>query len=78
MCFEFVYVWFQTLSDDFRITYCKMWQSLIGADVNGIKKYSAKLGVGNMYGLLACILSARSWDAVTSGMEKVSVTQKEV
>eukprot|EP00794_Sanderia_malayensis_P020360 gene20360-22368_t len=67
-----------TLSDDFRINYCKFWQALIRADVDAIKHYSGIFGVGDMHGLFACIISARSWNAVTTGMEKVSFTKQEV
>ncbi len=48
------------------------------ADVEAIKEYSEVFGVGDMYGLFACIISARSWDVVTSGIDKVSFTKQEV
>ena len=68
----------QTLSNEFRIDYCKMWQSLIESDLEGIKQSSKKLGVEEMYGLLACILTARSWDVVTTGIDQGPVTDDEV
>lgn len=36
------------------------------------------LGVEEMYGLLACILTARSWDVVTTGIDQGPVTEDEV
>lgn len=35
--------------------------------VLGIKHYAHKMGVGNLYGLFACMLSARSWKSITGG-----------
>ena len=55
-----------------------MWQSLIRSDLEGIKQSSAVLGVEEMYGLLACILTARSWDVVTTGLDQGPVTDDEV
>lgn len=68
----------QTLSNEFRINYCKLWQSLIKSDLEGIKQSSKVLGVEEMYGLLACILTTRSWDVVTTGIDQGPVTEDEV
>ena len=57
---------FQQLSSDFRYNYAKLWLSIINRDVEGMKKYAAELGVGDMYGLLACIVTARSWESLTN------------
>ncbi|XP_065067851.1 aarF domain-containing protein kinase 1-like isoform X2 [Rhopilema esculentum] len=69
---------YQTLTDEFRVTYCKLWQALVRADVDAIKHHSDALGVGDMYGLFACIISARSWDAITSGIDKTSFSKQEM
>ena len=50
----------------------------MAADIDGIKKYSTALGAGDMYGLFACMLTARSWDTVTTGIDKVAQTAEEV
>ena len=55
-----------------------MWQSLINADLEGIKQSSEALGVKEMYGLLACILTARSWDVITTGIDQGPITDDEV
>lgn len=55
-----------------------MWQSLIKSDLEGIKQSSKALGVEEMYGLLACILTARSWDVITTGIDQGPVTDDEV
>lgn len=55
-----------------------MWLSLMNADVKGVEYWGRKLGVGDLYGLLACIITARSWTAVTKGIEKFKTTSEEV
>lgn len=56
-----------------------MWQSLIRSDLEGIKQSSKALGVEEMYGLLACILTARSWEVITTaGIDQGPVTDDEV
>jgi len=60
------------------MNYCKMWQSLIRSDLEGIKQSSKALGVEEMYGLLACILTARSWEVITTGgIDQGPVTDDE-
>jgi len=69
---------YQPMKDHVRVSYCKLWQSVIGADVEGIKEHSRELGVGDYYGLFACIVAARSWDAIQGGIDKTAQTKKEI
>jgi len=70
----------QTLTDEFRASYSKMWLAIINSDIGGIKKYSEELGVGDMYPLFACMVTARSWDSITKegGITKTKITTSEV
>lgn len=68
---------YQALSDSFRLNYARLWQSILAADINGIKRYSETLGAGEMYGLFACMLTARSWESVSRGIDKKDRTQSE-
>ncbi|XP_039597305.1 aarF domain-containing protein kinase 1 isoform X2 [Polypterus senegalus] len=68
---------YQVLSDKFRLHYSRLWLSLIRADMKGVEKYSRLLGAGDLYPLFACMLTARSWTAVNSGIDQTPVTQKE-
>lgn len=52
--------------------------SLIQANLQGVEKYAKKLNVGQLYPLFACMLTARSWDSVKTGIDKKSVTESEV
>lgn len=69
---------YQTLTDEFRLNYCHLWMSLIKADLEGIKHYANKMNCGELYGLFACILTARSWNSVVSGIGKKPVSKDEV
>lgn len=69
---------FQTLTDYFRVNYSKLWLSLIGSDTEKIKKYASRLGAGDLYPLFACMVTARTWNSVSSGIAKQKVTTKEV
>lgn len=68
----------QVLQPDFRVNYCRLWQALIQQDMPGVERYSRKLGAGDLYPLFACVLTARSWTAVNSGISSVAVTRSEV
>ncbi|XP_044292910.1 aarF domain-containing protein kinase 1 isoform X2 [Varanus komodoensis] len=68
---------YQVLSDNFRMDYCRLWQALIKADMKRVQKYSQRLGAGDLYPLFACMLTARSWESVNRGIDRVPVTTKE-
>ena len=66
------------MTDDFRLNYCKLWMSTIQKDLEGIKKYAEKLNTGHLYGLLACMVTGRSWQAITTGIDQQAFTEEEV
>ncbi|XP_004082471.2 uncharacterized aarF domain-containing protein kinase 1 isoform X1 [Oryzias latipes] len=68
---------YQALQPDFRLNYCRLWMSLIKGDMSGVERYSRRLGAGDLYPLFACVLTARSWDAVNAGISSVPVTHAE-
>lgn len=68
---------YQELTDNFRVNYCNLWQALIAADMDGIRRYSQRLGAGELYPLFACMLTARSWDSVNRGISQGPVSAKE-
>nr|KAF6498805.1 aarF domain containing kinase 1 [Molossus molossus] len=69
---------YQVLTEEFRLDYCHLWQSLIWTDMESVKKYSQRLGAGDLYPLLACMLTARSWSSVNRGISQAPVTATEV
>jgi len=71
---------YTTLSPEFRYNYAQFWLSIINSNVDGIKKYGRELGVGNLYGLFACMVTARSWESITStdgGVAKKVTAEEE-
>ncbi|XP_012867903.1 PREDICTED: uncharacterized aarF domain-containing protein kinase 1 isoform X2 [Dipodomys ordii] len=68
---------YQVLTDEFRLDYCHLWQSLIWTDMQKVKIYSQRLGAANLYPLFACMLTARSWDSINKGISHVPVTSTE-
>jgi len=63
------------LSTKFRYNYSDFWQAIINRDVEGIKASADLLGVGQLYALFACMVTARSWGSLQKGME-VAVKDK--
>ncbi|XP_066541582.1 aarF domain-containing protein kinase 1 [Hoplias malabaricus] len=68
---------YQVLNQDFRMDYCRLWQSLIKGDMKGIERYSRRLGAGDLYPLFACVLTARSWTSVSTGISQTPVSNAE-
>lgn len=46
--------------------------------MKNVKKYSQRLGAGDLYPLFTCMLTARSWDSVNRGIGQTPVTATEV
>lgn len=49
----------------------------MNANQEGIKEYADKLGVGQLYGLFACMVAGRSWSSITKGIDKAEKTAAE-
>lgn len=43
-----------------------------------MKEHSRRLGIEKMYPLFICIVTGRSWDAVTQGVDQTAVSKSEV
>ncbi|XP_042221878.1 aarF domain-containing protein kinase 1-like isoform X1 [Homarus americanus] len=61
---------YTNLTSDFRITYSKFWLSILNADLKAIQRYGDQLGVGELFGLFACMVTGRSWDSISKGIDK--------
>ncbi|XP_065577696.1 aarF domain-containing kinase 1-like isoform X2 [Artemia franciscana] len=66
-----------TLGDRFRCTYSKFWLSILNADLKQIEKYGEELGVGELFGLFACMVTGRSWNSILSGIDKQKMSSQE-
>ena len=51
---------------------------MINADVDGMKRHADAMNVGHVFGLFACMLSARSWKALQAGIGKYEFSEAEV
>ncbi|XP_046747285.1 aarF domain-containing kinase 1 isoform X2 [Diprion similis] len=68
---------YATLSDQFRWEYAKLWLAILNGDRVQMRKYAETLGVGDLYGLLVCMVSGRSWDTIMAGIQKTKFTDSE-
>ncbi|XP_046426364.1 aarF domain-containing kinase 1 [Neodiprion fabricii] len=68
---------YATLSDQFRWEYAKLWLAILNGDRIQMRKYAETLGVGDLYGLLVCMVSGRSWDTIMAGIQKTKFTDSE-
>ncbi|KAJ8687845.1 hypothetical protein QAD02_023640 [Eretmocerus hayati] len=65
------------LSDNFRWEYSKLWLAILNKDKVAMKKNCTKLGVRDLYGLLACMVSGRSWETIMRGVQNTNYDSKE-
>lgn len=69
---------YSKLDESFRVDYCKLWMALLKPDKDKVKELCTKMGVGDLFGLFACIITARSYKSVTEGISKSRPTETEV
>lgn len=65
------------LTNEFRWSYSKLWLAILNSDREAMKNHCTELGVGDLYGLLACMVSGRTWDTIIAGVEKTKYTTNE-
>jgi len=53
---------YKEINNEFRISYARLWKSLMLADIPGIKESCKQMNVTKMYPLLAAMLTARPFD----------------
>ncbi|CAD6186636.1 unnamed protein product [Caenorhabditis auriculariae] len=65
------------ISDHIRKLYTDLWLSIMKPDLEGMKRVANQMGVGELYGLFACIVTRRSWKSVTEGIVKSKLDASE-
>ncbi|CAG9562773.1 unnamed protein product [Danaus chrysippus] len=66
------------LSDKFRYHYSKLWLSIIARDRDKIRIHAEHLGIEKeLYGLFACMVTGRPWDAIMKGIDKSGPSSDE-
>ncbi|XP_076233953.1 aarF domain containing kinase 1 [Calliopsis andreniformis] len=68
---------YANLSNEFRWEYSKLWLAILDGDKAAMQMHCAKLGVADLYGLLACMVSGRSWNTIMSGVQKTKYDTQE-
>ncbi|XP_030751618.1 uncharacterized aarF domain-containing protein kinase 1-like [Sitophilus oryzae] len=69
---------YATLKNEFRINYANLWLSILDRDRKGMRHYSKQLGIdGNIYGLFACMVTGRPWEAIMKGIDREQFTNGE-
>ncbi|CAH1173873.1 unnamed protein product [Phaedon cochleariae] len=59
------------LKDEFRVEYANLWLSILNRDRRAMRQHSKNLGIdGDAYGLFACMVTGRTWDSITRGIDK--------
>jgi aarF domain-containing kinase len=59
---------YKELTSDFRNDYANLWLALITRDEENIRHYSEKLGVGEYFIMLSCMLTQRTWEGIKEGI----------
>jgi aarF domain-containing kinase len=57
---------YRKLSDKFRRDYCRLWQGIVLSNPEQIQKYCKEMNAGEIYPLLASIVTKRPWDDIVS------------
>lgn len=71
---------YANLSDQFRWDYSNLWLAILDGDRAAMKEYCSRLGVSDLYGLLSCMVSGRTWNTIMSGVRKTQydIHEKEM
>ncbi|KAK9306059.1 hypothetical protein QLX08_003121 [Tetragonisca angustula] len=68
---------YANLSNEFRWEYSKLWLAILDGNKTAMQTHCANLGVADMYGLLACMVSGRSWNTIITGVQKTKYNMQE-
>ena len=69
---------YQSLSEEFRYNYANIWMSILEKDIKKLEILTKHFNVNEYFTLFACIITGRSWDAISQGINKVKFTSIEV
>ncbi|XP_055343434.1 aarF domain-containing protein kinase 1-like [Paramacrobiotus metropolitanus] len=67
-----------TIPEHIRLAYAKMWIAILNADIANMRVHAKELGVEEWFDLLACMLTARSWKGVSTGVQASSISPDEL
>ncbi len=55
---------YKQLDDEFRLDYCLLWKALVFGEVDVIRQQCQRFGAGDLYPLLAAMITARPWNNI--------------
>ncbi len=61
---------YSALSEETRLSYSYLWKGILTRDESLIRDAGTKLGVGDLYKLLACIVSRKPYDEILDETKK--------
>ena len=68
----------QRLTDELRLSYCRLWWALIRGDQSDIQRHCLALNAGELYPLMACMVTARAWENIQTGISESQRSRAEV
>lgn len=69
---------YKELSTDFRLSYARLWKSVIEGDIEAIKKTCKDIGAGDAYRLFSSVLTHRTWSSVSVRSISTQTTLEEI
>lgn len=69
---------YKELSTDFRLSYARLWKSVIEGDIEAIKQNCRDIGAGDAYRLFSSVLTHRTWSSVSVRSISTQTTLKEI
>ena len=69
---------YKELSTDFRISYARLWKSVIDGDIEAIKRNCKDIGAGDAYRLFSSVLTHRTWSSVSVRSISSQTTLEEI
>lgn len=69
---------YKELSTDFRLSYARLWKSVIEGDIEAIKKNCRDIGAGDAYRLFSSVLTHRTWSSVSVRSISTQTTLQEM
>jgi len=62
---------YATLTNRFMYEYAQLWLSILRVDRKAMRQHAYNLGIkGDLYGVFACMVTGRPWEAIMSGISK--------
>lgn len=68
---------YRQLDEQFRHDYVRLWRSILLRDEENIEKYCRRLNAGDMYSLLAAMLTMKPWNDIVTRTEKDRFAEKD-